>query len=145
MNLGPAYNDDHYAWTKRHAELIREGRLSEIDTEHLAEELESMSGSERRELISRFTILLAHLLKWQFQPLRRGTSWQLTVMNQRDDIEDLLEQSPSLRGEIDRKLDRAYTRARRAAAIETGQTEDTFPKDCPYTFDEAMKKDFWPE
>jgi hypothetical protein len=61
-----SYKQDFYAWAMKNAALIRQGRFSEIDAEHVAEELESMGKSEKRELISRLSILLTHLLKWQF-------------------------------------------------------------------------------
>lgn len=139
------YDQDFYAWTRRSAELIRQGRIVEVDFEHVAEELENMGGNTRRELISRLSILLAHLLKWQWQPVRRGNSWRLTIANQRDDIEDLLEQSPSLRHEIDEKIEKAYVRARRQAAIETGLDEKTFPAGCPFSIEQALDPNFWPD
>lgn len=139
------YDQDFYAWARRNAELIRQGRIVEVDFEHVAEELENMGGNTRRELISRLSILLAYLLKWQWQPVRRGNSWRLTIANQRDDIEDLLEQSPSLRHDIDEKIDKAYVRARRQAAIETGLDEKTFPLGCPFSMEQALDPDFWPD
>ena len=65
------YELDFHAWTQEQAAKLKSGRLSELDIGHLMEELESMGATERREIISRLTVLITHLLKWQFQPSRR--------------------------------------------------------------------------
>lgn len=91
------YEQDFYAWANRNAQLIRAGKLSEIDVENIAEELEGMGRSEKRAFINRLAILLAHLLKWHFQPALRSRSWQYTIRAQRDQLYDLLEDSPSLK------------------------------------------------
>lgn len=90
------YDKDFYAWILRNVALIRAGRLSEIDREHVAEELESMGKSEKRELINRLALLMMHLLKWEFQPERRGNSWRASIYHQRLKLKKLLEESPSL-------------------------------------------------
>jgi hypothetical protein len=76
MTGSQLYESDFYAWANEHAALLRGGRLSDADILHIAEEIESMGKSEKRELVSRLTVLLLHLLKWQFQPGRRAASWR---------------------------------------------------------------------
>ena len=88
--LSAIYAQDFYTWAMRNAELLRQGRLQEIDVEHLAEELESMGRRERHELVSRLKILLGHLLKWQFQPAYRSSSWRGSIVEQRLQVRDLL-------------------------------------------------------
>jgi len=144
MGTEKRYDQDFYAWAIKNAELLRQGRLSEIDAEHVAEELESMGKSERRELISRLEVLLVHLLKWQFQPGLRGASWEITILKQRDSLADLLEESPSLRQGLSEHLVRAYGRARRYAAKETGLPLATFPDSCPFTGEQVLDPEFWP-
>lgn len=139
------YDHDFYAWTNEQAGLLRAGKLSEADLEHIAEEIESMGKSEKRELISRLTVLLLHLLKWEFQPMRRGASWRLSIANTRDALTDHLADNPSLRSVLEASIDTAYRRAHRDAALETGFPEGTFPNTCPWSFDQMMDEDFWPE
>ena len=67
----PLYDQDFYAWSREQAELLRAGELGQADIEHIAEEIESMGRTEKRELISRLEILLLHLLKWRYQPGKR--------------------------------------------------------------------------
>ncbi|HHC25199.1 MAG TPA: DUF29 domain-containing protein, partial [Desulfobacterales bacterium] len=67
--------------------LLREGRFTEIDVDNIAEELEAMGRSEKRELVSCLTTLLVHLLKWKYQAVRRSRSWENTILTQRIDIE----------------------------------------------------------
>ena len=136
---------DVYAWTSHNAELLREGRLSEIDRMNIAEELNSMGRSIKRELGSRLRVLLAHLLKWRYQPNRRGNSWRLTIRNQRTEIRELLEESPSLITGIESYFLKQYQEARVLAAIETELSVDAFPVDCPFALDETLNPEFWPE
>ena len=91
------YEDDFYAWTQTQAERLRARAHNEIDWENVAEEIDSLGSSDRRQLRNRFAVLTAHLLKWRLQHELRGTSWTVTISNQRDGILDLVQQSPSLR------------------------------------------------
>ena len=100
MEVIANYNKDFYAWLMKNASLLRQHKFSEVDIEHIAEELESMGKSEKRELTSRLTVLLAYLLKWKFQPALRSGSWKNTMLTQRIDILELLENSPSLKYEL---------------------------------------------
>jgi hypothetical protein len=127
------------------ARALREGRVSDVDMGEVAEELEEMARSQRRELVSRLSVLLAHLLKWRYQPERRSRSWTATVTRQRSEVGLLLEESPSLRRSQGEALARAYPIAVRSAASETGLPEDTFPAGCPFTVDQALDPGHWPE
>lgn len=139
------YNHDFYGWLMQNAKLIREGRLSDIDAENVADELESMGKSEKREIVSRLTVLLTHLLKWQFQAAKRSTSWRNTIIIQRLDIRELLEDSPSLTAEIEEKITSAYEKACLEAENETGIERKNFPETCPYTFEQLLDDEFFPE
>lgn len=139
------YDKDFYAWALQSAELIRQGRFSEIDLENVAEEIESMGRSNKRELISRFAVLLAHLLKWQSQSERRSNSWKYTIEEQRFEISDLLEESPSLKYELDKQLEHAYQRALLIAVKETGISKAMFPKSCPFSLEQSLDPNFLPD
>ncbi|HLB99535.1 MAG TPA: DUF29 domain-containing protein, partial [Acetobacteraceae bacterium] len=91
------YDRDFYAWANEQAALLRAGRLAEADLENIAEEIESMGRSEKRELNSRLRVLLMHLLKWRHQPMLRSKRWSNTIAAQRDDIVDHLADNPSLK------------------------------------------------
>ncbi len=101
---GPAslYDRDYYTWTLEQARALRERRTSDLDWANLAEEVEDLGKSERRELQNRLEVLLAHLLKWQFQPKRRSRSWSATIAVQRVKIRQLLDQNPGLKPSIRR-------------------------------------------
>ncbi len=106
------YDRDFYAWANEQAALLRAGRLTEADIENIAEEIESMGRSEKRELINRLAVLLSHLLKWQFQPAFRGNSWRLTIEEQRNRVDDHLGDNPSLKSQLDQAMRTAYRSAR---------------------------------
>lgn len=96
MNKPVDYDTDFYAWALHNAELLRQGRFSEVDIKHVAEELEDM-GSHKPELTSRFIILIGHLLKWEYQPHYRGRSWRRSIDEQRLQINWLIQKKPSLK------------------------------------------------
>jgi hypothetical protein len=140
-----AYDEDFYAWTQEQAKLLRSGNLSQIDVENVAEELESMGRSDKREIDSRLEVLLMHLLKWQVQVRQRSPGWSGTIREQRRRITKLLRESPSLRPAIAQLIPEAYLEARDKASDETGLPESMFPTECPFTPDQIMAEDFLPE
>ena len=140
-----AYEEDFFAWTMDQARLLRSGELTLIDAENVAEELESMGNNNRRELRSRLGVLLLHLLKWRYQPRRKSPSWVVTIRVQRDEIEHLLADSPSLRPVVGEVLAGVYVKARRNAADETRLKITNFPVECPFTEAQIMAEDFLPE
>jgi len=139
------YDQDFYAWANEQAGLLRAGKLSEADIEHIAEEIESMGKTEKRELTSRLAVLLLHLLKWRFQPKRRGSSWEATIKIQRRDLRRHLADNPSLKSKLSEAIADAYGNAIIEAGAETGLAESTFPADCPWSFEKIMAEYFWPE
>jgi Domain of unknown function DUF29 len=139
------YDTDFYAWANEQAALLRAGRLSEADVENIAEEIESMGRSERRELVNRLTVLLVHLLKWRYQEGLRGRSWRLTIEQQRIQLGRHLAGNPSLKSQLDEAMTDAYQDARIEAERETHLPRSTFPPTSPFTFDEATNPDFWPD
>ncbi|MBI4639654.1 MAG: DUF29 domain-containing protein [Candidatus Tectomicrobia bacterium] len=140
-----SYEQDFYAWLLKSAELLRQKKFSELDVEHIAEELEGMARSDKRQLINRFAVLLAHLLKWQYQPDRRSKNWERSMKEQRKRTRLLLEDSPSLQYEIEKHLSDAYEIALLSAANETGIDELAFPESCEYSLEEILDPNFYPE
>jgi hypothetical protein len=138
------YERDFYAWANQQAALLRAGNLSSADIEHIAEEIESMGKTEKRELVNRLAVLLLHLLKWQFQPERRGASWEATITVQRRDIASHLEDNPSLKSKLSEAILYSYKNAAILAAGETILPKETFPATCPWPFESFIDEDFWP-
>ena len=145
MSNSTLYDHDFYAWANEQAGLLRAGKLSAADIEHIAEEIESMGKTEKRELVSRLEVLLLHLLKWQYQPDHRGASWQATIRVQRRDLAVHMADNPSLKSKLPEAVGQAYGNAIIEAGAETGLSESTFPAECPWLFDQMMADDFWPE
>ncbi|EIC29833.1 MULTISPECIES: DUF29 domain-containing protein [Methylomicrobium] len=138
------YETDFYTWTQQQAALLKAGRLSEIDVEHLIEEIETMGRAERREYESRLFVLLLHLLKWQYQPVRRGRSWLLTIKEQRIQFVEVVDENPGLRPQLPMILKSAYRLALVRAARETGLDDSTFPVECPWTMDQITDQTYFP-
>ena len=132
------YDQDFYQWTQEQAALLKPGALAQLDIENLAEEVETMGRSEKRELVSRLTVLLAHMLKWDFQPSRQGRSWEKTIKIQRIDIRQVLKDSPGLKHQFEDIVYLAYEKAVIFASDETDLPETAFPETCPYTIEQIM-------
>jgi hypothetical protein len=144
MTVSYSYNHDYYGWLNENVKLIRNHQLHKIDIDHIAEELEAMAKSEKRELLSRLCTLLMHLLKWQYQAPRRTRSWRNTILTQRIDIIELLEDSPSLKPHLVEKMQSAYEKAKIKAEDETGIDQQQFPEQCPYTLEQVLSSHFLP-
>ncbi len=145
MSNAVTYESDLYAWAMEQAALLRSGRLSEADIANIAEEIESLGRSEKRELISRLSVLLLHLLKWAYQPSHRGNSWRLTIAEQRDSIQEHLGDNPSLRASLPDSIRRAYRQARFGAQRETGLGAQSFPPVCQWTGELVLDESFLPD
>ncbi len=132
------YEQDFYQWTQEQAALLKAGALAQLDIENLIEEVESMGKSQRRSLESRLTVLIMHLLKWEYQPERQSNSWRSTIVTQRKEIKRLLRDSPGLKPTVNEIIIEIFHDAVELAAIETGLPETTFPKNCPYSIEQIM-------
>jgi len=136
------YDTDILTWSERQAELLRRRAANELDWDNIAEEIADLGASQKRELRSRLEVLCLHLLKWAHQPEYRSGSWRGSIIEQRDRLEDLLQDSPSLRPLAVEALTVAYERGRRRAATET--TLLHLPATCPWRFEQIADHEFWP-
>ncbi|HEX7360944.1 MAG TPA: DUF29 domain-containing protein [Bryobacteraceae bacterium] len=130
------YESDLVLWAEEQATLLREHKLGQLDAEHIAEEIEGLARRDRREIESRMKVLLAHLLKWRYQPALQSRSWRATIATQQDEIALLLRDSPSLRSHLEQRWSELYLLARRLAVQETGM--ETLPAECPWTLDRVL-------
>lgn len=139
-----SYGKDLSAWARHTAQLLRQRRFDDLDLEHLIEEVENLSKSERRAIASQLTRLLLHLLKWQYQPARRSDGWLDSIGDARLQIELTIEDSPSLKDWPQEKLATCYQMARRHAARQTGLPLSVFPDQCPYSIQQALNANWLP-
>lgn len=144
MEKVASYEQDFLTWTQQQAEHLQKGRWAELDVKNLIEELEALGRSEQKELSSYFQVLVMHLLKCQYQPEKRTPSWNNTLSNCRDKIQDCLEDTPSLQRFLQDSewIEKYYRRARRDAAKETQKSLQTFPTECPYTIAQILDQEF---
>ena len=134
-----AYDKDVILWSEEQARLLRAQRFAELDIEHLADEIEDVGRSEKRELASRLAVLLAHLLKWSPQPEKRSSSWRATIRLQRRRIALAIKATPSLKAVMrDRDWQEdVWLDALVQAQKETGLAMEDFPETCPWTIEQA--------
>ena len=141
------YDEDVLLWSEQQARLLRSGDFSRLDIEHLADEIEDVGKAEQRELVSRLAVLIGHLLKWRFQPERRGNSWRGTIRNQRTRIALVMKRTPSLRRLLHDPewATEAWLSGLEVAAKDMGIEEGELPQENPWTMDRIIDPDFWPD
>lgn len=142
--MNSLYERDFYTWTVETARALRAGNVAEVDLCHLAEEVEDLGKRDRREVMNRAAVLVAHLLKWGHQPLKRSRSWHATVQTQQGKLRRVLRDSPSLRRYLGEHWDEVYTAAVLYASRDTGLAPETFPRACPFTPEQAIEGDLEP-
>lgn len=143
--MATTYKEDVVQWAREQAEFIRLGHFDKLDLEHIAEEIDDVGKSEYRELSNRMALLISHLLKWKFQPVRRCTSWQKTIKEQRKGIERRLTRTPSLKTDfydLEWFAD-AWSDGFMMATNETGI--DDMPNSPIWALDDIICSDFWPD
>lgn len=142
--MQPRYEEDFYGWAMANASLLKQGKIKEADMDHIIEELEEMGRSEKAQLINRLSVLIAHLLKWQFQPDFRGRSWSGTIEEQRHKIGRLIKENPSLKPKIPEAVKEGFLDSKSILKKETSIDLKLLPTKCPYTFDQIMDDEFYP-
>jgi hypothetical protein len=142
MNDRSLYESDFYGWTQRQAKALADRRLDALDWQNLEEEILSLGKQEYRELVSHLTVLIGHLLKWEYQPEKRSRSWFLTIREQRRAIKRHLRQNPSLRSRIPDALADAFEAGIDLALRETDLPIRVFPSRCPFEFEEILSDNF---
>jgi hypothetical protein len=141
-----SYDKDVVLWAEEQAALLRSGQFSKLDLEHIADEIEDVGKTEKRELASRMAVLMAHLLKWEAQPDRRSRSWQSTINEQRKRIALALDETPSLRTTLTEPKWRAavWSDARVMAMTDTGLSGEAFPNEWPWSADQTLAEGWVP-
>lgn len=131
----PGYAEDYAAWLQHQIDLMRAGRWSDLDTEHLIDEVEDLGRSEFNAFVSAVEIVLVHMLKWDFQPERRSNSWIGSIAEHRRRITQSLKDNPSYKSRRAAAVTRAYDVAVARAAAETNLPLDTFPPENSYDWE----------
>lgn len=138
------YETDFYAWVQEQAKLLCDRKWSQLDLLNLIEEIESLGKQQRQELRNCLSVLIAHLLKWEYQPQQRSRSCLATIRVQRRETLKLLSDNPSLKPYIAQALHEAYENGRDLASGETNLPRSTFPQQCLYTLEEILSDRFYP-
>ncbi len=140
-----SYDADFYAWANEQAALLRAGKSAQADIEHIAQEIESMGKTEKREFVSRLRVLMPHLLKWRFQPLARAASREASIGVRRLDLAEPLKDNLSLKPYLPDAVEAAFKGAVPEAAAETKLPKSAFPPTCRYSFEQMMAAEFRPD
>jgi len=138
------YETDFYAWTQEQTKLLKHQQWNQLDLPNLIEEIESLGKQQRAELRNRLSILIGHLLKWEYQVSKRSRSWLMTIRVQRRDTQELLSENPSLKPYLQEALQKIYESGRDLASGETNLPLKTFPENCPYSLEEIFSQAFYP-
>ena len=139
------YETDFNLWIEQTVKQLKNGQIQDLDIENLIEEVQSMGSNDKREIKSRLIVLIMHLLKYKYQPKKKTKSWTSTIITQRNELELVLEDSPSLNLFLKEKISECYQKARKNAARETKLPLTTFPLECPFTPEQIIDSDYFPD
>jgi hypothetical protein len=146
------YEEDFVRWTEQQSSALREaagaGVNLALDWENLAEEIDSLGRSQRRELRSRISVIIEHLLKLEYSSAHDPRrAWIDMIARERSDIELLIEDSPSLRGEaaqmVEGEIKRAIRNAARALVRHGEPAPERIAKLSAATYTEAQVLGDW--
>ena len=140
----PLYVRDENAWMDSQLAILREGRIENLDTEHLVQFLMANIARNHRDLRRRLTILLRYLLDVRFRSDRLLRTWVSSILEQQRQTRETLRALPSLRAVASEMLEEAYADAVKEAAKDTGEPPHQLPRECPWTLEEALKFDVMP-
>lgn len=136
----PTADDDFAAWIYDQVAALKEGRFDDLDIDDLADEVESLAKRDFKALVSAIRVILLHMLKWDYQPEQQGNPWRASINEHRRRVWGELASSPGFKRRIDDAIRIAYPFARGKAHEETGVFLKNFPAECPYDWDEIMKR-----
>lgn len=146
LEIKELYDKDYYTWTQEMARALSKHQTENIDFDHLAEEISDLGKAEKRALKSQLERLIAHLLKWTFtDKTGHAGSWYSTIQNAREEIQDILDENPGLKPLLKDLYKASYRKGVSRAGSETNQYPDSFPNECPWTIEQAMDLEFFPE
>jgi hypothetical protein len=163
-SLKELYEKDFYLWVLENLKLLKNKEYELVDWENLLEEIEYMARKELRSVISLMAVIMEHLYKWENyrESAYMGSGWKKSILNSRKELIDLFDEIPSLKRIAQEKesLNRAWRRAVNSLIVWFDEdenkdlakkyfgrlpTEEDFPKDCPYTFEQVMEYKPWLE
>ena len=141
------YHTDVAAWAEQQAGALRRRAANEIDWDNVAEEIEGVAAIQKREVRSRLRVVCEHLLKWRHMRQRRhqGQSGRNTLDEQRRELQELFEDSPSLLGFAERALSSAFVNARQDVERKSGKSLGLPDDTCPWSLDQILSLDFLPD
>jgi Domain of unknown function DUF29 len=139
------YETDFNLWIEQTVNQLKNRQMQDLDIENLIEEIRSMGSNDKREIKSRLIVLIMHLLKYKYQPKKKTKSWTSTIITQRNELELVLENSPSLNPFLKENISECYQKARKNTARETKLPLTTFPLECPFTPEQIIDSDYFPD
>ncbi|WP_017652027.1 DUF29 domain-containing protein [Fortiea contorta] len=145
VDLSSLHAQDYDLWLQSTISLLRERNFDNLDIDLLIAEIEEMGGSLKDALENNLIVVLAHLLKWKYQPDYRSGSWRASIKEHRRRIHKSLQKHPSLRKHYENIWEECYLPALDWAIAETGLSPDNFPQQCPFTAQQLIDSEFLPD
>ena len=144
MSVQSLYEQDILLWVEDTVAKLRSHDFEHLDLDNLIEEVEALGIAQRRELLSRLTRLLEHLLKRLYVPSPQDyNGWERTIREQRRQLQFALEDTPSLQTLWEQSFERAWQAALKELLEEYPQV--AFPDQWPYSrqADPILNEKFW--
>jgi hypothetical protein len=138
------YDTDLNLWLETVISQLRSGDLQNVDIENLIEELEGLAGRDKREVASRLKTLIEHILKRCYVNMPNDfRGWEVTIRTQRFELEQILEQSPSLKRQFIESFDKCFKFA--LQNVRSEYLQYPFPATWQFSrdIDSILNQEFW--
>ncbi|NBD18201.1 MAG: DUF29 family protein [Cyanobacteria bacterium] len=141
------YETDYYLWIVETVKHLQNRDLEAIDWENLIEEVSDLSRREKRRLESLLKRLMEHLLKlkyWESQVKDNETHWKREILNFRQQLQEILADSPSLKPYIKEVYPECYRKGRKLASTASGLPLASFPSEPIAPLDQILDENWLP-
>lgn len=135
------YEKDFHAWSLEQANYLRLGNIARLDMDHLIEEIETLSNSDKKSMVSYLCNYFLHMLKVKYQPQKYTRSWDTSIKLSLIKAKRILKKYPSFKPLLKEFMQEAYEDSRYEASRETGLELEIFPEECPWTLEEILKNE----
>ena len=142
------YDTDYNLWVLETVKQLEKREFNALDLENLIEEVSDLSRRDKNKLKSLLRNLCEHLLKlayWQAEFSRNQSHWKGEIVNFRKQIQDQLENSPSLKPYLRQIFEKCYQDGREIASTRSDLPLSTFPEKAIASLEQVLDENWFPD
>jgi hypothetical protein len=144
-NLKTLYTTDYLAWYELTLEQVKNKQINDLDLDSLSEVLENLVRDTKRSGESYLKQIMIHLLLLEYWEVEKINCrhWAAEITNFRGELE--LDMTTNLRKHLTTTQEKNYQKALKYVIVKTQLPKNTFPNQCPYTLEQLLDEDWFPQ